>query len=79
MAHMIVMDARIRATGEMYDSWIQHKREDNPDLSGGHSYIDSPRHTGYIEVETYREYLAQLRDQFHWYDFEETTFEDVRK
>jgi len=79
MAHMIVMDARIRATGEMLESWNSHKREDQPDLSGGHSYIDSPRHTGYIEVETYREYLAQLRDQFHWYDFEETTFEDVRK
>lgn len=79
MAHMIVMDARIRATGEMLQSWNSHKRDDQPDLSGGHSYIDSPRHTGYIEVETYREYLAHLRDQFHWYDFEETTFEDVRK
>ena len=79
MAHMIVMDARIHATGEMRESWTQLKRDDNPDLSGGHTYIDSPRHTGYIEVETYREYLAHVRDQFNWYDFEETTFEDVRK
>ncbi len=79
MAHMIVMDMRIQSTGEMVESWIEHKRNDSPDLSGGHSYVESARHTGYIDMDTYREYLAHLRDQFHWYDFEEETFEDVRK
>ena len=79
MAHMIVMDIRIQETGEMMDAWLAHRHSDHPDLSGGHSYVDSPRHTGYIDVDTYREYLAHLRDSFHWYDFDEDAFESLRE
>lgn len=78
MAHMIVMDIRLHATGELVEQWQLQKRSDDPDLSGGHDYIDSPRHTGYIDVETYREYLATLRDQYHWYDFDESAFDDLK-
>ncbi|MEI6405031.1 MAG: amino acid permease [Actinomycetes bacterium] len=78
MAHMIVMDIRLHGTGELLDQWSQQRRTDDPDLSGGHDYIDSPRHTGYIDVETYREYLATLRDEYHWYDFDESSFENLK-
>ena len=53
MAQMVVMDIRARATGINRAELLKLKAHDNPDLAGGHKYIDSPRHTNYIEVETY--------------------------
>ena len=43
-------------------------------MSGGYE----PRHRGYIDVDTYREYLAGLRDQFGWYDFIDSDYDELR-
>ena len=55
------------------------KKKDNPDLAGGHKYIDSPRHTNYIEVDTYLNYLATLRDRFDWPEVDESTYETLTR
>jgi len=79
MAQMVVMAIRARATG-VHDTAIrQLLLTDDPDLTGGHTYIDSPRHTNYIEVETYRHYLADLRDRFGWPDVTEETYRSLSR
>ena len=78
MAHMIAMDIRIQHSGVQKHEWLDRKRNDSPDLSGGHEYVDSPRHTGYVDMDTYRDYIATLRDDFMWYDFSEDTYESLR-
>ena len=75
MAHIVVMDIRLRALGD--HRWSQWKATDEPDLQGGHTYVDSPRHRGYIDVDTYREYLATVRDRFGWYDFTDADYDSL--
>ena len=77
MAQMVVIDIRARATGERYNELQELKRNDNPDLAGGHKYVDSPRHTNYIEVDTYLNYLAVLRDRFDWPEVDEKSYQDL--
>ena len=77
MAQMVVIDIRARATGVHYPDLLELRRRDNPDLAGGHKYIDSPRHTNYIEVETYLNYLAILRDRFDWPEVDESTYQSL--
>lgn len=77
MAQMVVIDIRARTTGEHYPELLELRRSDNPDLAGGHKYIDSPRHTNYIEVETYLNYLAILRDRFDWPEVDESTYQSL--
>jgi cation diffusion facilitator CzcD-associated flavoprotein CzcO/amino acid transporter len=77
MAQMVVIDIRARTTGIHYDELIELKKSDNPDLAGGHKYIESPRHTNYIEVETYLNYLAILRDRFDWPEVDESTYSSM--
>ena len=74
MAQMVVIDIRARTTSINYPELLELRRTDNPDLAGGHKYIDSPRHTNYIEVETYLNYLAILRDRFDWPEVDDTTY-----
>lgn len=75
MAHLVVMDIRLRALDN--EAWRQWKLQDDPDLQGGRTYVDSPRHRGYIDVDTYCEYLAVLRDRFGWYDFTEADYDGM--
>jgi cation diffusion facilitator CzcD-associated flavoprotein CzcO len=77
MAQMVVIDIRARATGLNYEELRELRRTDNPDLAGGHKYIESPRHTNYIEVETYLNYLATLRDRFDWPEVDDTTYQSL--
>jgi cation diffusion facilitator CzcD-associated flavoprotein CzcO/amino acid transporter len=77
MAQMVVIDIRARTTGVHYPELLELRRSDNPDLAGGHKYIDSPRHTNYIEVETYLNYLATLRDRFDWPEVDESTYQSL--
>ena len=77
MAQMVVIDIRARATGLHYPELLELRRSDNPDLAGGHKYIQSPRHTNYIEVETYLNYLAILRDRFDWPEVDDTTYRSL--
>jgi len=77
MAQMVVIDIRARETGVNYSDLLELRRTDNPDLAGGHKYIDSPRHTNYIEVETYLNYLAILRDRFDWPEVDDSSYEKL--
>lgn len=79
MAQMVVMDIRAKESGINYPELLELKSSDYPDLAGGHQYIDSPRHTNYIEVETYMNYLATLRDRFEWPDVDETTYQSLTR
>jgi cation diffusion facilitator CzcD-associated flavoprotein CzcO len=79
MAQMVVIDIRAKVTGKNYPELLELKANDNPDLAGGHRYIDSPRHTNYIEVETYLNYLALLRDRFDWPEVDETTYQSLTR
>jgi amino acid transporter len=78
MAQMVVIDLRARETGVHDAEWRQLKRTDQPDLSGGMTYLDSDRHANYVEIETYTHYLADLRDRFEWADLDEATYEPLR-
>ena len=77
MAQMVLLDIRARATGKFYQEILELKNSDEPDLAGGHKYIDSPRHTNYIEVDTYLNYLAVLRDRFDWPAVDDETYEKL--
>jgi cation diffusion facilitator CzcD-associated flavoprotein CzcO len=77
MAQMVVLDIRARVTGKNYSELLELRKSDNPDLAGGHKYIDSPRHTNYIEVDTYINYLAILRDRFDWPEVDDLTYQNL--
>jgi len=68
MAQMVAMDAHIQLTGAALAEWSSMKAEHRPNLRGEMSYIDSPRHANYVEVETYRKVLSQIRRQYGWLD-----------
>ena len=78
MAQVIAMAIRSRQTGEQYEELLQLKRDDHPDLTGGMTYLDSDRHVGYVEIDTYVHYLAELRDRFGWADLDDGAYEAVR-
>ncbi|WP_375497995.1 hypothetical protein [uncultured Jatrophihabitans sp.] len=75
MAQLVVIDIRARETGEHRAEWRALKRDDHPDLRGGMSYVDSPRHANYVDSATYQDYLAQLRDRFGWPAPDEHSFD----
>jgi cation diffusion facilitator CzcD-associated flavoprotein CzcO/amino acid transporter len=78
MAQMVVIDIRARETGVHRAEWQALKRRDYPDLSGGMTYVDSDRHANYVEVQTYVNYLADLRDRFEWADLDAASYEALR-
>jgi hypothetical protein len=69
-------DIRLRALKKQ--AWRDWKLTDDPDLQGGRTYVDSPRHRAYIDVDTYKEYLAVLRDKFGWYDVTDADLEALQ-
>lgn len=68
MAQMAAMDAVIEQSGIDLDRWQQMKAEDQPNLRGESTYVDSPRHANYVEVNTYRRKLSEIRESFGWPD-----------
>jgi hypothetical protein len=74
MAQLVLMDIRMRETGENLQAWNEMKATDEPDLSGGHEYVQSNRHTNYIDVTTYREYLSYLTDKFGFTTVDDATY-----
>ena len=65
MAAMVVLDIHARETGgPLLAQWSALKASDDPDLRGGMTYVDSPRHASYVESATYQAYLAELRARF---------------
>lgn len=41
-------------------------RADRPDLSGGLKFVDSPRHTGYVDSVAFVKYLGKVAKQMGW-------------
>jgi amino acid transporter len=68
MAGLVVMDAHIEQTGDGLARWREMKAHDDPDLRGHMTYLDSPRHTNYVEVGTYQRVVAQTKAAFGWPD-----------
>ena len=79
MSQLVIMDIRARETGQHRDEWRALKISDQPDLRGGVTYVDSPRHTNYVDMRSYTDYMADLRDRFEWADLDQQTFEGVRR
>ena len=78
MAQVIIIDIRARETGRFHDDLRALKASDFPDLSGGMRYVDSDRHAAYVQVDTYVDYLARLRDAFEWADLDAQTYAAMR-
>ncbi|WP_460060596.1 amino acid permease [Streptomyces sp. YKOK-I1] len=78
MAQLIMIDINARETGVRKDELTLLKRTDTPDLRGGVTYVDSPRHTNYVERTTYMAHLARFRDRFGWHDVDDHTFDGQR-
>jgi hypothetical protein len=79
MSQLVVMDIRARETGQHRTEWQALKASDQPDLRGGVTYVDSPRHTNYVDMRSYTDYMADLRDRFEWADLDQRTFDAVRR
>jgi cation diffusion facilitator CzcD-associated flavoprotein CzcO/amino acid transporter len=78
MAQLIMLDINARETGVRKDEFTELKRTDHPDLRGGVRYVNSARHTNYVERATYTAYLAGLRDRFGWHDVDDHTYDELR-
>ncbi len=79
MAQLIVMDIHAHVTGEHLEELRELRRTDRPQLRGGMAYVDSRRHTAYVEAHTYQRHLAALRDRFGFPTLDERTYETLRR
>jgi amino acid transporter len=68
MAQMAAMDAVLRQSGADHGEWARMKAQDQPDLRGASTYVDSPRHANYVDVTVYRRLLSEIRETFGWPD-----------
>jgi len=51
---------------------------DHPDLSGGVHFVDSPRHTNYVEVRAYRQNLRRVARLMGWPELKPGRFDAIR-
>lgn len=77
MAQLILIDIHTRTTGEKRARIQELKQSDQPNLRGSMTYIDSPRHTNYVETHTYQHRLAEFRDEFGWPDIDNHFYEEL--
>ncbi len=79
MAQYIVADIHAHETG-IHRERLQRRREnDFPDLRGGKTYVDSPRHANYVHSETYRNVLAERLRDLGWPDLTDQSFDNLRQ
>jgi hypothetical protein len=65
MAQLVVLDAIARELGgEVWERWRRAKATHRPDLRGGRTYVDSPRHANYVDASTYQVVMADIRDAY---------------
>jgi hypothetical protein len=75
MASLIRMDIHLREEGGERDAtWRQMKQKDFPDLRGGKSYLDSPRHSSYVDSETFQQTIKAIHARFGWPTVDEQTY-----
>lgn len=77
MAQLIMIDIHARETGERKAELEELKKHDHPDLRGGIQYVDSPRHTNYVERTTYLNHLAAFRERFDWPDLDDQSYAEL--
>ncbi len=51
---------------------------DRPDLRGGVKFVDSPRHTNYVEVHAYRRNLSRVAGLMGWPELRPGRFDAIR-
>lgn len=61
MAELIVADATSAADTSTAQQLQEMKKNHRPDLQGNHHYIDSARHSNYVEVDCYLKTLASVK------------------
>ena len=61
MAELIVTDATAAAGSATAQAFRHLKGTDRPDLKAGHRYVDSDRHSNYVEVNTYLKLLDKVK------------------
>jgi hypothetical protein len=80
MAQLVAGDIRATLDDAPEKALLRElKAEDHPDLRGEMEYIDSPRHTNYVEVHQYMHVLDELRDRLGWSAPSESSYEDLRR
>jgi hypothetical protein len=79
MAQMAAMDAYIEQSGHGLEAWRRMKAEDQPNLRGAMTYIDSPRHANYVDVAVYRRVLSEIRERFGWPDPDDQLYQPLRR
>jgi amino acid transporter len=79
MAQMIVADIHATETGIARD-WLDERRANHvPDLRGGKTYVDSPRHANYVNMATYQGLLAEFRRKLGWPDVTDDSYDGLRR
>ncbi|MEH3117507.1 MAG: NAD(P)-binding domain-containing protein [Methylorubrum populi] len=79
MAQLIVADIHATETGHGRD-WLDGRRRDHfPDLRGGRTYVESPRHTNYVHTATFRRLMSEVRRRLGWPDLDDASFEGLRR
>ncbi len=63
MAQLIVADATAEPGSFVCQSFAELKAKHRPNLQGMHHYIDSERHSNYVEIKAYLKTLAQVRNR----------------
>lgn len=64
------------ASATRFDKLIQR---DEPDLSGGIRFVNSPRHSVYIDSHSFKAYLRKLRAHMGWNELSETFYDRLRQ
>jgi hypothetical protein len=62
MAQLVAMDLTLEGADK--EKFSELKRAHQPNLRGEMTYIDTPRHTNYVETNAYQATLAEVRDLF---------------
>jgi len=62
-------------SAERFNRLIQF---DNPDLSGGIRFVNSPRHSVYIDSHAFKVYLRKLRARMRWNELSEKFYDRVK-
>ena len=61
MAELIVADAVAERDAPLARKLSEKKRSHQPDLTGGHRYIATPRHANSVDVDAYLKVLGQVK------------------
>jgi len=76
MAQIIVADIH----AGIGRAWLDERRRNHfPDMRGGKTYVDSPRHANYVHMATYQKLLAEFRRKLGWPDLSDTSYDEQRE